>query len=194
VPASLARMIAHEPGGTWHRMLTDEVGHLVALSTKSYHPTGPIWRHVVAEHSTCFRRGCDSSSTEADLDHREAWPLGPTDTENLWPGCRTDHRTKHAPGFSIEQDADGSYVLRTAAGFRHRIERETHPTYDDFPWGDFDPDGFQFTATELQTVIRDLRDCAELLRPRSPEQHWEADFDEAFTDEEWAAIYAKASA
>jgi hypothetical protein len=43
VPASLARMIALEPGGTWHRMPTHEAGHLVELSTKSYQPTGPIW-------------------------------------------------------------------------------------------------------------------------------------------------------
>lgn len=132
VPASVVRMIAHEPGGTWHRMLTDEAGHLVELSTRSYQQTGPIWEHVVTEHSTCFRPACDAQSTEGDLDHRIAWPLGPTDTHNLWPGCRTDHRTKHAPGFSVEQGADGGYVLRTAAGFVHPIARTAHPVSDDF--------------------------------------------------------------
>jgi len=192
VPASLARMIAHEPGGTWHRMLTDPAGHLVELSTRSYQPTGPIWRHVVAEHSTCFRPACDAPSTEGDLDHRVAWPLGPTDTTNLWPGCRTDHRTKHAPGFSIEQAPDGGYVLRTAAGFRHAIPRTTHPVSDDFSWPDLEVDGFQMGATELREAVAGLRDWAELMRPRAPEQCWEADFDEALLDEEWLALYGAA--
>jgi hypothetical protein len=191
VPASLARMIAHEPGGTWHRMLTDEVGHLVELSTKSYQPTGPIWQHVVAEYATCFRPGCDAPSTEGDLDHREAWPLGVTDTENLWPGCRTDHRAKHAPGFAIEQAADGSYVLRTGAGFAHPIPRSTHPVSDDFSWPDLEPDGFQFGAAEFREAIEGLRDWTELMRPRSPENHWEDDFDEALTEEEWHALYGR---
>jgi hypothetical protein len=190
VPASLARMIAHEPGGTWHRMLTDEAGHLVELSTKSYQPTGPIWQHVVAEQGTCFRPGCDASSTEGDLDHRIAWPLGPTDTTNLWPGCRTDHRTKHAPGFSIERAADGSYVLRTAAGFRHPITRTTHPVSDDFSWPELEPDVFQFGATEFREAIEGLRDWAELDRLRSPEQFWESGFDDGLTEDEWEAVYA----
>jgi hypothetical protein len=192
VPASLARMIAQQPGGTWHRMLTDEAGQLVALSTRSYQPTAPIWRHVVAEHSTCFRPGCDAPSTEGDLDHRVAWPTGPTDTENLWPGCRTDHRTKHAPGFSIEQADDGGYVLRTAAGFAHPVEPTTHPVSDDFSWPGADVDGFQFSATELRDAIEGLRDWAELNRPRSPEQLWEVDFDEGLTEDEWSAVYASA--
>jgi hypothetical protein len=193
VPASLARMIAHEPGGTWHRMLTDEAGQLVELSTKSYRPTGPIWRQVVADQSTCFRPGCDAPSTEGDLDHRVAWPLGPTDVANLWPGCRTDHRAKHAPGFNIEQAADGSYVLRTAGGFRHRIEQASHPVSEDFSWPVTDDD-FQFSATELRQVIESLREFDELDRVPTPEELWEEGFDEGLTEEQYAAVYAHAAA
>lgn len=189
VPASLARMIADEPGGTWHRMLTDGAGRLVELSTKSYQPTGPIWEHVVAEHSVCFRPACDAPSTECDLDHRVAWPLGPTDTTNLWPGCRTDHRTKHAPGFSVEQAPDGSYALRTAAGFRHPIPVTTHPVSDDFSWPEVDPDGFQFGATELRQTLEVFQQWSELSRTRKPELLWEADFDEGLTESEWAAVW-----
>lgn len=191
VPAAVCRMIAHEPGGTWHRMLTDDVGHLVALSTKSYQPTGPIWRHVVAEHATCFRTGCDAPSTEGDLDHRKAWPLGATDTANLWPGCRTDHRTKHAPGFSIEQTDDGSYVLRTAAGFGHPVERTTHPVSDDFSWPDLGSGEFQFSATEMRDAIAGIREYAELERLPSPEVLWEEGCDEALTEEQYAAIHGR---
>ena len=194
VPAAVARMIAHEPGGTWHRMLTDEAGHLLELSTRSYQPTGPIWRHVVAEHSTCFRPGCDAPSTEGDLDHRVAWPFGPTDTENLWPGCRTDHRTKHAPGFSVEQTENGRYVLRTAAGFRHPIPVASHPVSDDFSWPEVDADGFQFGATELRQALEVFQQWSELSRARKPEQYWEADFDDGLTEEEWRAIHIGAVA
>jgi hypothetical protein len=96
--ASLAGMIAHEPGGTWHRMLTDEAGRQVELSTKRYQPTGPIWQHVVAEHGTWFRPGCDAPSTEGDLDHRIAWPIGATDTTNLWLGGTAATRLARRPG------------------------------------------------------------------------------------------------
>jgi len=191
VPASLARMIAQRPGSTWHRMLTDEAGHLVELSTKTYQPTEAIWQHVVAEHDTCFRPGCDTPSTEADLDHRVAWPRGATSTVNLWPGCRTDHRAKHGPGFCIEQASDGSFVFRTGAGFRHPIERVVHPTSDDFSWPELGPDGFQFTATEMRTAIEGMRDWQDLMRRRAPELYWEDDFDDALTEDEWAALYGQ---
>lgn len=177
IPAGLARMIAAEPGSTWHRMLTDPVGHLVEHSTRAYRPTGPIWRRVVAEHSTCFRPGCDAPSTQGDLDHRVAWPLGPTDTANLWPGCRTDHRAKHAPGFAIEQTENGSYALRTAAGFRHPIRSTTHPVSDDFAVPELDElekvDGFQFSATELVEAIEYLREADYDRHPFPTEVMWE---------------------
>jgi hypothetical protein len=105
----------------------------------------------------------------------------------------TDHRTKHAPGFSIEQAPDGSYLLRTAAGFSHRIERTTHPVSEDFSWPDLDVEDFQFSATEIRDAIEGLRDWAELNRPRSAEQHWEDDFDEGLTEEEMRALYGRRS-
>ena len=143
----------------------------------------------MAEHSTCFRPACDAPSTEGDRDHRVAWPLGETDTENLWPGCRTDHRTKHAPGFRVEQGPDGGYVLRTAAGFIHPIARTTHPVSDDLGWPDVEPGSFQFGAAELREAIAGMRDWTDLMRARSPEILWEDDFDEGLTEEEWLAAY-----
>jgi hypothetical protein len=187
VPASLARLIAKEPGSTWHRMLTDEAGHLAELSTKSYKPTDAIWRHVVAEQSTCFRSACDAPSTEVDLDHRVRWPEGTTDPANLTPGCRTDHRAKHAPGFSIELGPDGGFVLRTAAGFRHPIERSSHPVSDDFSFPDVED--YQYGASEIREAMAGLQDWTALMRPRSPEQFWEADFDDGLTEGEWKAVF-----
>jgi hypothetical protein len=175
IPAGLTRMIAARPGSTWHRMLTDPAGRLVELSTTGYQPTTSIWTWVVAEHGSCFRSGCDTPATEAELDHRVAWPAGRTDVENLWPGCKADHKAKHAPGFAIEQAADGSYALRTPAGFRHRIEPAEHPVSQGF---DEAPERIQFSATELLEAIAHLRELDTDQRPFDLSQLWEADDDE----------------
>ena len=74
VPATLARMIARQPGSTWHRMLTDEAGRCVEVSTRSYSPTHAIWNDVVARWWTCFRAGCDRPATDCQLDHRVPFP------------------------------------------------------------------------------------------------------------------------
>ncbi len=109
IPAELARAIATREGATWYRMLTDPVGDLVALSTQSYRPTSPIWRYVVADQPTCAHPGCDRPSTECELDHLTAWPLGATSTDNLQPLCRRHHKAKHAraerPDLDWEYDA-----------------------------------------------------------------------------------------
>ena len=153
IPAGLARRIAAEPGATWHRMLTDPAGQMVALSTASYAPTAPIWRQVVAEQASCFRAHCDRASTTCELDHRTAWPQGPTSTTNLQPACRTDHKAKHAAGFAIEQTDTGALVLRTAAGFHHPLRPSQHPASDHWP----DLPQVQFSATELVEAVQETR-------------------------------------
>jgi hypothetical protein len=96
IPADLARAIATRDGATWYRMLTDPAGDLAALSTKSYQPTAPIWRYVVADQPTCAHPGCDRPSVECELDHITEWPAGPTSTDNLQSLCRRHHKAKHA--------------------------------------------------------------------------------------------------
>ena len=96
IPADLARAIATREGATWYRMLTDQAGDFVRLSTRSYQPTGPIWRHVVAEQPTCAHPACDRPSVECELDHVIEWPRGATSTDNLQPLCRRHHKAKHA--------------------------------------------------------------------------------------------------
>lgn len=86
--------------------------------------------------------------------------------------------------------ADGSYRLRTAVGFSHAISRSTHPFSEDFSWPDV-ADDFQFGAAELREAIEGMRDWSELMRPRSPEIHWEDDFDEALAEQEWEALYGR---
>jgi hypothetical protein len=151
IPAGLARSIAAQPGSTWYRMLTDPAGHLVELSTRGYRPTPPIWRWVVAEWNSCFRPGCDTPATEAEC----------------------DHKAKHTPGFSIEQAADGSFTLRTRAGFRHRIEAPTHPATEEWPEIQL---GIHHCADEILQalqLLRHWREADQAAHADSPELNWE---------------------
>ena len=154
IPAALARMIAADPDSSWHRMLTDEHGHMVELSTNAYRPTKPIWRDVVAAYNTCYRTNCDKPATTCELDHKRAWPQGPTSNKNLGPGCKTDHKGKHADGFGLEDNSDGTLTLHTRAGFAHTTELVHQPVAD---WPEAALFESQFTATEILDAIGYLR-------------------------------------
>ena len=169
IPAGLARRIAAEPGSTWHRMLTDESGTMVALSTKSYAPTAPIWRQVVAEQSSCYRPNCDRPATLCELDHIDAWPTGLTSTANLQPACKADHKAKHSPGFSLQEGDDGSLRLTTPAGFAHDLRRTQHPASDRWP----ELPQIQLSATELIEVLTELRDRRDIRLAEEQALEWE---------------------
>lgn len=188
IPAGLARMIAQQPGATWHRMLTDPAGQCVERSTTSYRPTPAIWGAVVAEHGTCFRPGCDLPATEAELDHRIPWPTGPTSPRNLWPACKTDHTAKHSPGFRIVQTRTGAFALVTPAGFAHEVRPTEHPTSS--TWRD--AGRIQFSATELLDAVDHLRAADEAARPLRIDLHWEYDLPH-FRDSRYDQAYDEAS-
>lgn len=176
-------------------MLTDPAGRMVERSTTSYQPTKPIWRWVVAAWNSCFRPGCDAPATTSEGDHRIPWPAGPTSAENLWPGCRSDHKAKHTQGFSIEQNADGSFTFHTRAGFSHTINEPTHPASTEWPEVDVE---VQHSAVELLQALdltrlwREMRqnDDAALLNLR--QRYWEDDLDLDPADEARLAHYAVA--
>lgn len=172
IPASLARTIAQSPEATWHRMLTDPAGRAVEVSTERYQPTPALWEQVVSLHPTCFRSGCDHPSTQSDLDHRIRWPEGATETTNLWPACRTDHRAKHSDGFSIVQTEDGGFALRTPAYFLHAVPDAAHPSTDE--WKSI-PEEIQFSATELHEALQHLREREAADRPLRADLYWEHD-------------------
>ena len=72
-----------------------------------YSPSRAL-RHLVRTRSaTCDAPGCSAPAVQADLDHTRAWPDGPTDQCNLAPRCRTHHRAKQAPDWTVEQTAPG---------------------------------------------------------------------------------------
>ena len=124
IPADYARHLATRPGATWYRLLTDDSGAFLALSTRSYQPTEPIWRTTAARDHTCIWPGCSRPSTQVELDHRTPYPRGQTSTDNLHPLCRRHHRVKHAGGYDVTRNPDGSYSWTT----RHGSTFVTPPT------------------------------------------------------------------
>jgi hypothetical protein len=173
IPAGLARAIAADPSSTWYRMLVDPAGQMVELSTTSYAPTPPIWRHVVAQWGGCFRPGCEEPATTGHYEHRVPWPHGATTARNGWPACEEDHKVKHAPGFSISQDPHtGRFVLHTAAGFSHHIPIPTHPVcgWDlDLP----EAPEVQISGSELLHALHHVLDYRESDVPCRPDLEWE---------------------
>ena len=153
IPATLTRMIAQQPGSTWHRMLTDEVGRCVEVSTRSYSPTRTIWNDVVARYGTCFRSGCDRPAADCQLDHRAPFPAGPTSNRNLQPACERDHKAKHADGFGVTGTSERA-DFHTRAGFRHPVTPPTQPTGASVVADDlFD---FQYSATDIVDALTHL--------------------------------------
>lgn len=172
IPAGLARAIAADPDSTWYRMLVDPLGEMVELSTKSYAPTPPIWRDVIARWGGCFRPACGASAATAEYEHRVPYPVGATDTVNGWPACTEDQKVKHAPGFSISQDCDGSFTLHTPAGFSHHIPTATHPVCD---WDTDLPEApeVQISASELLHALHHVIGYRESDVPCRPDLDWE---------------------
>lgn len=131
IPASLVRHVAADPGSTWYRLLTDPARQSVELSTTSYRPTGPIWREVVATQPTCFAPTCERPASECELDHRLRYPEGQTSTGNLGPACPRHHRSKHAPGASLESGRHGVLRYTTRSGMTHLVSPAEQPVCED---------------------------------------------------------------
>ncbi|NIZ92969.1 HNH endonuclease signature motif containing protein [Kineococcus rubinsiae] len=93
VPAEVARDLA--ACGTWRRLLTDPVGNVVDVGTRTYRPSAHIARRVRARDATCIFPGCTRPAQNCDLDHVVPFAQdGPTTLENLAPQCRHHHRLK----------------------------------------------------------------------------------------------------
>lgn len=127
VPADYVRHLALEKGSTWHRMLTDDTGSFVALSTKTYQPTEPLYLTVTSRDHTCVWPGCRRPSVLADLDHRVPYPEGETSSDNLQPLCGRHHQVKHAHGYGVVRNDDGSYTWSTRHGSPFRTSGSEQP-------------------------------------------------------------------
>jgi hypothetical protein len=116
LPADYLRHLATSPGTTWYRLLTDAAGRFLALSTHSYQPTEVIARTVTSRDHTCVWPGCRRPSVTCHLDHRVPHPEGRTCTDNLAPLCRRHHQVKHADGYDLSRNSDGSHTWTSRHG------------------------------------------------------------------------------
>lgn len=92
-----------------------------------YRPGRQLQDLVRARDATCPAPGCEASAFHADLDHTRAWPDCDTDECNLGTACRHHHRTKQAPGWTLEQPAPGEFRWTTPSG---RVYRTGPARYD----------------------------------------------------------------
>ncbi len=127
LPAELVRRIAGDPDSTWYRLITDDTGGAVHLSTTAYEPTPPIWRRVITEDRTCVWPSCARPSVRCHTDHRIPHPLGPTCECNLWPLCPRHHKAKHSDRYSLRREADGTIAVTSSRGTTSRRPRSQQP-------------------------------------------------------------------
>jgi hypothetical protein len=90
-----------------------------AHAEDGYVPSRKLRHLVRARSATCDAPGCQSTAVNADLDHTVPWPGGPTDQGNLAPRCRTHHRAKQAPDWTVEQLAPGVTRWTLPSGRTH---------------------------------------------------------------------------
>jgi hypothetical protein len=85
--------------------------------TDGYRPGAALDRFIRHRDRRCRFPGCRRRVCRGEIDHRIAWPQGPTDVTNLGGFCTGDHRGKHqAPGFSYEMDPHGTFLVTTPSG------------------------------------------------------------------------------
>jgi hypothetical protein len=94
---------------------------------EQYTPSRRLSHLVRTRSATCDAPGCQNPAVNTDLDHTVPWPDGPTDQSNLAPRCRTHHRAKQAPDWTVEQLAPGVSRWTLPSGRSH----VTRPTQYD---------------------------------------------------------------
>jgi Domain of unknown function (DUF222) len=90
-----------------------------AQAEDHYSPSRALRHLVRARAAVCDAPGCDAAAVSTDLDHTVRWPDGPTDQCNLAPRCRTHHRAKQAPDWTVEQTAPGVTRWTMPSGRTH---------------------------------------------------------------------------
>ncbi|MEO6085489.1 MAG: DUF222 domain-containing protein [Umezawaea sp.] len=106
--ATTTRALAGD--ATWRRLLTDQHGTLLDVGRRTYRPPAALRDFVQARDKTCVFPGCSVPAHCADLDHTTAFPTGPTTAANLGVMCRTHHRLKQDPRWTVAQPTPGTFV------------------------------------------------------------------------------------
>ncbi len=79
----------------WHRMITDPVGgDVLAHDYVGRFAPDVLAKAIRFRDGVCRAPGCRVPAERCDLDHREPWPTGPTNGNNMWALCRRHHSMK----------------------------------------------------------------------------------------------------
>ena len=121
VISEIARKTADEPTSQWRFTATDpHTGRPVSTGKLNRRPSAAQGRQVRAQQPTCVFPGCRAPATDCDLDHTKPWQAGgATETNNLAPLCRHDHRIKGEAGWSYAQKPNGDVVWHSPLGHRY---------------------------------------------------------------------------
>jgi hypothetical protein len=120
IHADIARDLAHDPTGSWRRLLTDPTtGHLLDYGRRTYTPPRHLHDYITARDGTCTFPTCTTSAQHADLDHILAYPHGPTSHHNLTAAHRRHHNAKTHGGWRIHLNPDTGHVTWTSPHGRH---------------------------------------------------------------------------
>ncbi|HJQ00960.1 MAG TPA: DUF222 domain-containing protein [Jatrophihabitans sp.] len=105
IPAGYARELAHDPTGTWRRLITDPItAQLLDYGTNRYRPPRQLAEHIVARDAHCTFPFCSRPARHSDLDHVRPYPGGPTSAANLQPLHRRHHNAKTHGGWRSSRD------------------------------------------------------------------------------------------
>ena len=79
----------------WHRIITDPVhGNTLAHDYVGRFAPETLAKAIRFRDGVCRAPGCRVPAEKCDLDHREPWPTGPTNGDNMWALCRRHHSMK----------------------------------------------------------------------------------------------------
>ncbi|MDQ2838094.1 MAG: HNH endonuclease [Actinomycetota bacterium] len=117
ITAEHAREIAHDPSGTWRRIITDPVtGQLLDYGSTRYRPPQQLADHVITRDGECTFPFCSHSAHTADLDHVVPYPRGGTSASNLQPLDRRHHNAKTRGGWQSSRNEDGTTTWTSRGG------------------------------------------------------------------------------
>jgi len=128
IPASLALNLAFDHTGTWRRLVTDDLGHLIDYGRSTYRPPAALRDYVIARDRTCRFPGCTRPADTCEVDHVTAWADGgPTNAANLAPLCTRSHHCKHDTHWHATRLPDGSLDWTDPTGHHHLVPPATYP-------------------------------------------------------------------
>jgi hypothetical protein len=120
ITAGYARQLAHDPTGTWRRLITDPVtGQLLDYGTTRYRPPRHLADHVITRDGECTFPYCTHRGRRSDLDHITAYPHGSTTADNLQPLHRRHHNAKTQAGWQAKREASTGTTTWISPTGRH---------------------------------------------------------------------------